>query len=106
MGKGGETVLWPGPPRPLPPKLVDAAAVAPKSAGEGLAFTHPTPAPSGFKRSLRERQAAAAVALMQAAGGARRMLAGAAAGVLSGIGGLFILLPPPTSTGIAGGGRG
>src|SRR5205823_6429871 len=77
MRQSREIVLMARRRLPLPPKLVDAAAVAPKSAGEGLAFTHPTPAPSGFKRSLRERQAAAAVALMQAAGGARRMLAGA-----------------------------
>src|SRR2546421_2678875 len=95
MGKGGETVLWPGPPRPLPPKLVDAAAVAPKSAGEGLALTHANPPPSGFKRSLRERQAAAAVALMQAAGGARRMLARAAAGGGWGRRRFFVSFPPP-----------
>src|SRR5205814_667 len=58
----------------LPPKLVAAAAVHP-----GHARVPEPPAPTPYKRSLRERQAAAAVALMQAAGGARRMLAGAAA---------------------------
>src|SRR5207237_720668 len=71
MRQSREIVLMARRRLPLPPKLVDAAAVAPKSAGEGLALTHATPPPSGFKRSLRERQAAAAVALMQAAGGAR-----------------------------------
>ena len=101
MRQSREIVLMARRRLPLPPKLVDAAAVAPKSAGEGLALTQATPPPSGFKRSLRERQAAAAVALMQAAGGARRMLAGAAAGLLAVIGIFLILFPLTTSAVLA-----
>ncbi len=77
----------------LPPKLVAAAAVAPKSAGEG--------APLYYKRSLRERQAVAAIALIQAAGGARRMLAGAAAGLFAIIGVCLILFPLTASAVLA-----
>jgi cardiolipin synthase len=75
---------------PLPPKLVDAAAVP--SGVAALAPPQPT-LPSHYKRTLRERQAAAAVALMQAATGARRVLAGAVAVVLAAVGVLLILFP-------------
>ena len=75
----------------LPPKLIDAAVTPVPSQ---------TPA-SGYKRSLRERQAAAAVALMQAASGARRMLAGAAAAVLFLVGVSLIFFPIVTSTVLA-----
>lgn len=80
---------------PLPPRLVDAAAVHPAHA--------PAPPPPGphYKRSLRERQAVAAVALMQAAGGARRMLAGAAAVLFLVVGILIVLFPIVMSTVLA-----
>jgi cardiolipin synthase len=83
-------------PLPLPPKLVDAAAVNPS-----LAVVPSQPAVRQYKRSLRERQAAAAVALMQAAGGARRMLAGAAASFFLIMGVMLMLFPIVTSTVLA-----
>ncbi|MGH7520491.1 MAG: phospholipase D-like domain-containing protein [Gemmatimonadales bacterium] len=91
MAQSREIVLMARRRLPLPPRLVDAAAVSPSRA---VVATPPsgTPAPT-FKRSLRERQAAAAVALMQAAGGARRMLAGAAAATFLVIGVALILFP-------------
>jgi cardiolipin synthase len=82
-------------PLPLPPRLVDAAAVNPSLAPD----PHPTATP--HKRSLRERQAAAAVALMQAAGGARRMLAGTAAAFFFIVGVLLVLFPLVTSAVLA-----
>jgi len=81
---------------PLPPRLVDAAAVNPSHA-----LAPSQPASSHSKRSLRERQAAAAVALMQAAGGARRMMAGAAAVVFLMVGVSLILFPLAASTVLA-----
>ncbi|HYT63889.1 MAG TPA: phospholipase D-like domain-containing protein, partial [Gemmatimonadales bacterium] len=93
MTQSREIVLMARRRLPLPPKLVDAAAVAPKSAGEAP--------PSSHKRSLRERQAVAAVALIQAAGGARRMLAGAAAGLFAIIGVCLILFPLTASAVLA-----
>ena len=78
----------------LPPKLIDAAVTS-----KALVPSQ-TPA-SGYKRTLRERQAAAAVALMQAATGARRMLAGAAAAVLFLVGVSLIFFPIITSTVLA-----
>jgi cardiolipin synthase len=96
VAKSREIVLMARRRLPLPPRLVDAAAVNP-SLG-------PVPSPttaSPHKRSLRERQAAAAVALMQAAGGARRMLAGAAAVAFFVVGVLLILFPLTTSAVLA-----
>lgn len=96
MTQSGEIVLMARRRLPLPPRLVDAAAVHPSHA--------PVPPPAGassHKRSLRDRQAAAAVALMQAAGGARRMVAGAAAVVFFVVGVLLILFPLVTSTVLA-----
>ena len=78
----------------LPPKLIDAAVTS----HELLPSQAPT---SGYKRTLRERQAAAAVALMQAASGARRMLAGAAAAVFFLVGVALIFFPIVTSTVLA-----
>jgi cardiolipin synthase len=80
----------------LPPRLIDAAAVATTSVDAA-----PPPPPSRYKRSLRERQAAAAVALMQVAGGARRMLAGAAAAVFGVAAVLLILFPTVMSAVLA-----
>ena len=94
MTQSREIVLMARRRLPLPPKLVDAAAVP-------AASPLPTPAPVPYKRSLRERQAAAAVALMQAAGAARRMLAGAAAALFFIIGVMLIILPLMTSTVLA-----
>ena len=88
MAQSREIVLMARRRLPLPPRLVDAAAVNPS-----LGVAPPQPAPPPSKRSLRERQAAAAVALMQAAGGARRMMAGAAAIVFLMVGVSLILFP-------------
>jgi hypothetical protein len=96
MAQSREIVLMARRRLPLPPKLVDAAAVSPS-----LAVVPAQPAVPQYKRSLRERQAAAAVALMQAAGGARRMLAGAAAAFFLVIGVMLILLPIVTSVVLA-----
>ena len=96
MAQSREIVLMARRRLPLPPKLVDAAAVSPS-----LAVVPAQPVVSQYKRSLRERQAAAAVALMQAAGGARRMLAGAAAVFFLVVGVMLILLPIVTSVVLA-----
>jgi cardiolipin synthase len=95
MTQSREIVLMARRRLPLPPRLVEAATLDPAHA------VNPPPAPSPYKRSLRERQAAAAIALMQAAGGARRMLAGAAAAVLALIGVLLIFFPLTMSTVLA-----
>lgn len=97
MVQSREIVLMARRRLPLPPKLVDADAVAP---AKPVPSAPPPPTPL-YKRSLRERQAAAAVALMQAAGGARRMLAGAAASFFFIIGVMLIILPLITSTVLA-----
>jgi cardiolipin synthase len=97
MSQSREIVLMARRRLPLPPRLVDAAAVEP---ARPLAPSPPAPSPS-YKRSLRERQAVAAVALMQAAGGARRMLAGAAAVFLFVVGASLILVPIVASTVLA-----
>ena len=95
MAQSREIVLMARRSLPLPPRLVDTAAVNPS-----LAPDPPLPAPP-HKRSLRERQAAAAVALMQAAGGARRMLAGTAAAFFFVVGVLLVLFPLTTSAVLA-----
>jgi cardiolipin synthase len=96
MAQSREIVLKAHRRLPLPPRLVDTAAVHP---GHALAPVV-APAPQ-YKRSLRERQAVAAVALMQAAGGARRMVAGAAAVLLFVIGILTVFFPIVMSTVLA-----
>jgi len=96
MAHSSEIVLMAHRRLPLPPRLVDAAAVNPSLAP----VLSPAAAPP-HKRSLRERQAVAAVALMQAAGGARRMVAGAAAVVFFVMGVLLILFPLITSAVLA-----
>lgn len=96
MAQSSEIVLMAHRRLPLPPRLVDAAAVNPSLAP----VLSPAAAPP-HKRSLRERQAVAAVALMQAAGGARRMVAGAAAVVFFVMGVLLILFPLITSAVLA-----
>ena len=78
----------------LPPKLIDAAVTS-------NALVPTQPQTGGYKRTLRERQAAAAVALMQAATGARRMLAGAAAAVFFVVGVSLIFFPIASSTVLA-----
>jgi phosphatidylserine/phosphatidylglycerophosphate/cardiolipin synthase-like enzyme len=95
MAQSREIVLMARRRLPLPPRLVDAAAVNPSRA------VTPSKPASPSKRSLRERQAAAAVALMQAAGGARRMLAGVAAVALLLVGASLILFPLTASTVLA-----
>jgi cardiolipin synthase A/B len=95
MAQSREIVLMARRRLPLPPKLVDTAAVT-----STALVTAQAPAPP-YKRSLRERQAAAAVALMQAAGGARRMVAGTAAVLFLVIGVSLILFPLVTSTVLA-----
>lgn len=87
-------------PLPLPPKLVDTAAVA-STGSRAPVRSAPPLLPAHHKRTLRERQAAAAVALMQVAGGARRMLAGAAAAFFLLIGVLLVIFPLVTSTVLA-----
>jgi cardiolipin synthase A/B len=84
-------------PLPLPPRLVDTAAVASTTTSRALVPSAP-PSPPHHKRTLRERQAAAAVALMQVAGGARRQLAGAAAAFFLVVGVLLVIFPLVTST--------
>ena len=88
MAQSREIVLMARRRLPLPPRLVDAAAV-------------PLPPSGSHKRSLRERQAVAAVALMQAAAGARRVLVGAAAAVFLIVGVSLILFPIIASTVLA-----
>ncbi|HLZ46815.1 MAG TPA: phospholipase D-like domain-containing protein [Gemmatimonadales bacterium] len=85
-------------PLPLPPRLVDTAAV-PATTWHDVVPS--APPPPQHKRTMRARQAAAVVALMQVAGGARRMLAGAAAAFFLVIGVLLIIFPLVTSTIIA-----
>jgi cardiolipin synthase len=96
MAQSREIVLMARRRLPLPPRLVDAAAVNPS-----LGVAPSPPAHSHYKRSLRERQAAAAVALMQAAGGARRMMAGAAAVVFLIVAVSLVLFPLVASTVLA-----
>ena len=98
MAQSREIVLMARRRLPLPPKLVDAAAVSPSLA---VVPVQPQPPIPQYKRSLRERQAAAAVALMQAAGGARRMLAGTAAAFFLVVGVMLILFPLVTSAVLA-----
>lgn len=100
MAQSREIVMMARRRLPLPPRLVDAAAVSPSHA------VAPAQPPGGgrepsFKRSLRERQAVAAVALMQAAGGARRMLAGVAATLFFAVAVLLVLFPLVTSAVLA-----
>ena len=98
MAQSREIVLVARRRLPLPPKLMDAAAVNPSLA---VVPVQPQPPIPQYKRSLRERQAAAAVALMQAAGGARRMLAGTAAAFFLVVGVMLILFPLVTSAVLA-----
>jgi cardiolipin synthase len=96
MAQSREIVLMARRRLPLPPKLVDAAAVNPARAAVPV-----PPAVPQYKRSLRERQAVAAIALIQAAGGVRRMVAGAAAAAFLVVGVMLIFFPIMTSTVLA-----
>src|SRR5262249_52354886 len=96
MAQSREIVLMPRRRLPLPPRLIDTAAVHATPAR-----TLPSPPVPRYKRSLRERQAVAAVTLMQVAGGARRMLAGTAATLFLVVGVLIVFFPLVMSTVLA-----